>query len=247
MSRTSNTKDNVKSQSKPKKDPDGLHKGHRNRMKKRFIEAGFTGFTEHQIVELMLFYAYPMVDTNEKAHKLINKFGNIAGILDASYDDLTQDDLLTENAATMFKVILSIIPIYYNSKNSESMYDNLDKLKSLFEPYFIGLDHEEFRVACFDAKLRLNACILVNKGGPTGSYVDMRGLTEAVLKAKATSIAVAHNHPKASPLPSPDDIQVTQLINTVMSSIGIRFLDHIIVGENKTISMRERAFINFFD
>lgn len=243
----SNNNNNNNNKPRPKKDPGGLHSGHRERLKKRFLETGFTGFNEHQIVELLLFYAYPRVDTNDKAHELINKFGSIAGILDASYEELTNNNLLTESAATLIKLILCTIPLYCDSKNSETTYDNMEKLKALFEPYFIGLDHEEFRVACFDSQLRLNACATINKGGPTGSYVDMRKLTETVLGSKATSIAIAHNHPKAPPVPSPEDLQVTKLIDTTMNNIGIKLLDHIIVGENRSISMREMGHIKFLD
>lgn len=232
---------------RPKKDPHGLHAGHRDRLKKRFLETGFTGFNEHQIVELLLFYAYPRVDTNDKAHELINKFGSIPGILDASYDELTKDGLLTESAAVLFKLILCTIPIYCNTQNDSISHDNWRKLINLFEPRFIGLDHEEFHLACFDAQLRLIICTVISKGGMTSSSVDIRKLVEVALASKATTIAVAHNHPKGPASPSPDDIQLTQLIDTTMYNIGIRLIDHIIVGESNSISMKDRGKMKFLN
>ena len=75
----------------------------------------------------------------------------------------------------------------------------------------------------------------------------MRRLAEAAIKSKTVCIAIAHNHPKAAPVPSPDDIQTTKYIKTTMENIGIKLLDHVIVGENRSLSMRESAYIGVFD
>lgn len=226
---------------------ENIHEGHRAKVKARFLETGFTGFSEHQIVELMLFYVYAQADTNEIAHRLINHYGSLAAIFDATYEDLMENGKLPARAAFLFKMVPALITVYHDSKNRLKTYDNIEKLKRLFEPYFIGLDHEEFRVACFDTSLRLNACLLISKGGFTSSDVDMRRIVEAAINSKASNIAIAHNHPGAQPLPSPDDLRITKLIKSTMSSIGINLLDHIIIGENRTLSMRESAFIKIFD
>ncbi len=227
--------------------PEKLHEGHREKMKARFLETGYAGFSEHQIIEMVLYYAYARADTNEIAHRLLNHYGSLAGIFDASYNDLIKNGKLPPNAAFLFKMIPALIPIYHDSKSHHKVYSNMESLKRLFEPYFTGLDHEEFRIACFDPALRLNSCILVNNGDPVNSPVNMRKLTEIALNSDAVCIAVAHNHPKGSPMPSNEDIRATKLISETMSNIDIRLLDHIIVGENDTISMREKAFIKIFD
>lgn len=231
----------------PKKDPEKLHEGHRDKMRDRFLETGFSGFSEHQIVEMILFYSYARCDTNEIAHRLINHYGSLADLIDASYEDLVENGRLPKSAAVLLKMIPAIIPVYHDSKSHREIYDNVEKMKALFTPYFMAVDHEEFRAACFDANLRLNACLLINKGGLTSSEVDMRKLAEAAIKSKAACIAIAHNHPKAAPVPSPDDVQTTKHIKTTMENIGIKLLDHVIVGENRSLSMRETAYISIFD
>ncbi len=241
------TADNKENKTLPKKDPEKLHEGHRAKMKARLLETGYAGFSDHQIVEMMLFYVYARADTNEIAHRLINHYGSLAGLFDASYDDLIENGHLPPNAAFLFKMIPGLISVYHDSKCHREVFDNVEKLKKLFEPYFASLDHEELRVACFDAQLRLNSCLVVNSGTLNRSNVDMRKLAEIAINSKATSIAVSHNHPKASPMPSPDDILATKLIGETMNNLGIKLLDHVIVGENRTISMRETAFIKFFD
>ena len=234
-----------KASTRPKKDPDGLHSGHRERLKKRFLETGFAGFNQHQIIELLLFYAYPRVDTNDKAHELINRFGNIPGILNASYEELTKDGLLTESAATLIKLILGIIPIYCSTENTGMSYDDSEKLKILFEPRFIGVSNEELHLACFDQQLRLTDYHVISRGGLTDSKVDVRKLVEATIASSSANIAIAHNHPNAYPEPSSEDIHFTRNLLMVLDIMKINLLDHIVVGEKSSLSIRHTKYSPF--
>lgn len=245
MAKTSNTNKEPssgktgKASSRQKKDPQGLHSGHRERLKKRFLETGFSGFNEHQIMELLLFYAYPRVDTNNKAHELINKFGSIPGIFNASYDELTKNGLLTESAAVLIKIILGIIPIYSSTQSKGMEYNDSAKLKTLFEPHFIGLDHEELHLACLDSQLRLIDYQVISRGGLTSSNIDVRRLVEVALAAKSSNVAIAHNHPNAPSKPSSEDIHFTRNLNMVLRFMNINMTDHIIVGEKGSFSVRD--------
>ena len=225
-----------------------VHDGHRERMRKRFNETGsFDGFSEHEIIEMLLFYTHPRRNTNEIAHELINRFGSIAGIIEAEYDDLIQVKYITDGAATLFKMIPKFLPIYYNSKNNGMIYDNSQKLITLFEPYFVGLAHEEFRAAYFDNKLALIKNIALDSGDPSGSPVNIRKLVEIALRENASTVAIAHNHPKTSSKPSTADINTTREIIDVLRPMKIDFLDHVIIGEDSTISFRDKAYIKFLD
>ena len=224
-----------------------LHEGHRARMRERFRKSGFSDFNEHQIIELLLFYTCPRIDTNELAHVLVNKFGTIAGIMDASYEDLTAVQGGSENTATLFKIISSFLPIYFNSRSDGTVYDNTDKLKTLFRPQFVGLTHEQFRLACLDSNLRAVSNVLISEGSPNSSPFEMRKIVEETFKAKSVNVVIAHNHPKGLPAPSEEDIASTRYISTALRALGVTLLDHIIVGERSAASMREMSYINVFD
>lgn len=224
-----------------------VHEGHRERMRKRFRETeSFDGFSEHEVIEMLLFYVCPRRNTNEIAHELIEKFGSVAGIIEADYEELMKVNYITENAATLFKIIPKFMPIYYNSKNADTIYDNSKKLMALFEPYFVGLANEEFRAAYFDNKLSLIKVSSLGQGDPSGSPVNIRELVDTALRENAATVAIAHNHPKTDPKPSNADINTTQQIIDVLEPLRIDFLDHIIVGESQSISLRDGAYINFF-
>lgn len=225
-----------------------VHDGHRERMRKRFLETeSFDGFSEHEIIEMLLFYTHPRRNTNEIAHELINRFGSIAGVIEAGCDDLKQVKYITEGAATLFKMIPKFLPIYYNSKNNGMIYNTSQKLIALFEPYFVGLAHEEFRAAYFDNKLALIKNVALDSGDTSGSSVNIRKLVEIALRENAATVAIAHNHPKTSAKPSAADINTTKDIIEVLKLMKIDFLDHIIVGEDSTISFRDRSYIKFLE
>ena len=225
-----------------------VHDGHRERMRLRFRETGsFDGFSEHEIIEMLLFYTHPRRNTNEIAHELINRFGSIAGIIEAEYHDLIKVKYITDGAATLFKMLPKFLPVYYNSKNNGMIYDNSQKLIALFEPYFVGLAHEEFRAAYFDNKLALIRNVALDSGDTSGTAVNIRKLVEIALRENAATVAIAHNHPKTASKPSSGDFNTTQQIIDVLKPMKIDFLDHIIVGEDKTISLRDAAYIKFLN
>lgn len=224
-----------------------IHDGHRERVRKRFRETGLNGFQPHQIIELLLFYTCPRKDTNELAHILINKFGSVAGIIDASYEDLESVSGISENTASLFKIIASFLPIYYNSRSDGLVYDNTEKLKELFRPYFIGLNHEEFRLACLDNNLRVMSNVSISAGGPSSAPIEIRSIARELLRNNSSHAVIAHNHPNGVPFPSNNDVAATRLIKDFLKTLGVDLLDHIIVGEKSAISMKDMAYINIFD
>lgn len=223
-----------------------VHEGHRARMRKRFRETGFDGFTEHEILEMILFYTCPRKDTNELAHTLINKFGNFAGVIEAEYDDLLSIKNITENTATLFKMIPKFLPVYYNSRSEGVIFDSIDKMMRMFEPYFVGLTHEEFRIACFDNNLRLLSNVLISSGTPNSSDVTMRTIVKEVLRTNASSAVICHNHPRCDTIASAADREATKNISHILSQLNVQLTDHIIVTEGHTLSLRQLGYMTLF-
>ncbi len=223
-----------------------VHEGHRARMRKRFRETGFEGFNDHEIIEMLLFYTCPRKDTNSLAHTLIDRFGSIAGIMDADYDELVRINNITENTATLFKIIPKFLPFYYNSRLKEQIYSDCDALKEMFSAYFVGLTHEEFRLACFDNNFRMISNILISSGTSSSASVNIRKIIEETLRTKAAFIAIAHNHPHGDSLASSEDIEATRRINEAMGLIEVELIDHIIVAENCAVSMRQMGYKTIF-
>ena len=83
----------------------GLHDGHRQRSKRRYLALGAEGMEDHQLLELLLFYAIPRQDTNETAHRLIQRFGSLQGVLHAAPEELTSVEGVGENAAVLVRLV----------------------------------------------------------------------------------------------------------------------------------------------
>ena len=90
----------------------GIHSGHRSRLRQRFLKQGIEGFEPHNILEILLFYGIPYRDTNDIAHKLIDKFGSLEGVFDADIKELTKIDGIGENSATLIKLVPQISKYY---------------------------------------------------------------------------------------------------------------------------------------
>ena len=224
-----------------------IHSGHRSRIRDKFLENGISSFNDHQIIEFLLFYSCPRRDTNELAHTIINKFGSVAGVFDASVNDLTSIDGVSENAAALFKLIPQCMQIYYASHTQNICIDSTEKMKDAFLSCFIGKVYEEFRVLCFDNDLRIVSSQLICTGSPSGVEINIRKIVEAVVSSGSSIISLGHNHPTGKAMPSTDDINATRRIIDVMNALGIKVLDHIIVTPRETVSMRELGSIGFFE
>ena len=114
------------------------HKGHRERLRKRFIENGLDGFEEHQALELFLFYAIPRKDTNPLAHRLLERYRSISGVCDAPIDELQRDFGISENAAALLKLLPEMSRLYNESRLAKDSIIDLDTLGEIVKKKFIG-------------------------------------------------------------------------------------------------------------
>ena len=142
-----------------------MHSNHRNRFRKKFLKYGIDSFDSHEIIEFLLFWSISRKDTNIIAHDLINKFGSISAIFDASYRSLLEVNGIGENSAILLKFIPQLARIYQESKfligkkvpTLEECYDKL-VLK------FIGRTEEVVAIMLLDSKGKIVFDGIVNKG-----------------------------------------------------------------------------------
>ena len=82
-----------------------MHDNHRQRMMERCQKTGFASFADHEILEMLLYYSKPRCDTNETAHLLLERFGRIDGVFEASVEELTQIDGIGLHSAILLQLI----------------------------------------------------------------------------------------------------------------------------------------------
>jgi DNA repair protein RadC len=116
-----------------------------------------------------------------------------------------------------------------------------DELHDLLCPYFDGADREYFYGVYLSTKNHVVAIELVSVGSLSASLVHPREVYKPALLHSAAAIAVAHNHPSGDPEPSAEDIEFTKRLNHAGNLLGIKLLDHIILGTDDYVSLKERG------
>lgn len=218
-----------------------VHEGHRERVKREFLANGFNEKTPpHKIIEMLLFFSIPRKDTNEIAHDLIKRFGSVAGVLEAPVNELTKVNGISLHSASLIKLMIPIIRCYITEKNEKKMsYSNLDEVCEYLLRQYIGYNKEVFSVVSFSGSGRMLGFDVLSKGNVSEVNISVREIVETVLKQNAVCAIIAHNHPDGVAVPSDEDIAVTRNIQSALSHINIRLLDHIIISGSDYVSMAQ--------
>ena len=218
----------------------GVHDGHRERMKSRFREAGANAFDDHNLLELLLFYAVPRRDTNDLAHALIARFGSYSAVLEASIEELMTVDGIGENAAVLIKLVPEMNKRYMQRNNSDSSVINSSKAAGKYFVSRFAYETVEVAYAMYlDAKSHVIACREISRGVVNGTNISIRAIAEQALSCKASSVIIAHNHPDGVPMPSAEDELTTQKIKVALGTVGIKLTDHIVVGGEQYVSFAD--------
>lgn len=221
---------------------DNVHKGHRKRMKSKFLLHGIEVFEEHEVLEMLLYYAVPRCDTNPIAHKLLERFGSISAIFDATVDMLT-DAGLSENTAVLIKMIPALSRIYMEDKhNNPGKIVDFDNLVEFFANKYIGRNEEVVMLLLADSKGKELFCGVISKGSINASDIPVRRVVDLALRYNAKTAVIAHNHPTGVAVPSTNDIKSTINIYNALAHVNVLLADHIIIADNDGISMTYSEF-----
>ena len=214
-----------------------IHDGHRQRLKDRFLREGLDGFTDIQVLELLLFYVVPRKDTNPIAHDLLDRFGSLARVLDAPVIRLTEVNGISENGATFLKLVREIERRYALSQGEEIILNTIEDCCEYLTRFFKSKRNETVFLLSLDAKLKLLSCREVGEGSVNYASVPIRRCVEMALEDGATSVILAHNHPSGLAVPSGDDIVTTRRLAMALSVVEIQLVDHIVVADDDYVSM----------
>ena len=215
-----------------------IHTGHRQRLKDRFRREGLDNFDELYVLELLLYYCIPQKDTNPIAHRLLDHFGSLTGVLEASPAELEKVEGIGANAAT-FLTLITEVGRYYQVKRQKQgqILGTIDQCGRYLEPFFFGREVETVFLLCLDAKSKVLCCKKVGEGSVNSANVPIRRIVEIALGVNATSVVLAHNHPGGLALPSAEDIETTHRVAAALEAVEIVLADHIIVANEDYVSL----------
>lgn len=223
----------------------GVHDGHRDRLRQSYLEHGLQSMNDINALELLLFYAIPRRDTNETAHRLLDRFGSLDGVFSAPLDELKEVEGIGENAAALLTLIPEIVKKSRVSKAREiRQIRSSDDAGAYLLPYFLNEREEVVYLLCLDAKRCVICCSEMGRGVVNSVNTGIRRIVEGALKARACSVILAHNHPDGIALPSREDELFTRALFNALETVSIRLEDHIIVAEDDYTSMADTGLLH---
>ena len=226
-------------------------KGHRERVRKKFLENGFNGLEDYEVLELLLFYVIPRKDTKAIAKELIKRFKTLANVLKADTLELKTVNGLGDVAITFLKMMGALPEKIYKDelKNQKLIKDDKNKItdKEVLLSFLrnkIGYeDVEKFYVIYLSSSNEVIAFEESSSGTLDRSSIYPREIYKRVIMENAKSIIIAHNHPSGNTCPSKCDIDITNEIAKGLKNFGALLLEHIIITRDSYFSFLEEGLI----
>ena len=217
----------------------GLHDGHRKRLKAQFLAHG-EDFHDHQLLELLLCYAIPQGDVNDLAHELVERFGSLAGVLDASVEELKKVKGVGDHTAVFLRMLPAVLGRYQGARTRLSAIINSpEEAYAWLEPYFFGARNEMVYVLCLDGKRQVLGVRKVAEGSIELAEVNTRRIAEEAIGLRAAQIYVAHNHVSNLAIPSQADWLTTDTLRGALRPIGIELIDHLVFVDGDMVSLKD--------
>ena len=222
---------------------ENIHEGHRKRMKERFMKSGLDDFAPHNVLEFLMFYSIPRGDTNPIAHRLIDAFGSLSGVFDATPEELMKVSGVGESTAILISMIPQMARKYLEDKaDAVNVVGGCGDIGAYLLPKFVGRTNEALMMVSIDNKNKVISCSVVAEGTVDSAKVSRRKVMEEAMKVKATRVILAHNHPRGVAVPSAEDVAMTREIGRLFAQVGIELVDHIIIADDDYVSMAASGF-----
>ena len=225
------------------------HAGHRKRLREAYLRGGFESLSDVNRLELLLFYAFRQGDTNPLAHRLLDHFGSLSGVMDADIEQLMAVDGIGESSAVLIRLIGQFAAEAEKERvrnRTKGILRTTSQCAEYLMPYFFGLNRETVYVLCMDGKCKALACRQLGEGSVNAADVSIRRIVEIALHHNASSVILAHNHPCGICDPSDEDSATTLRVWQALDAVGIQFADHIIISGTEYHSMAESGFFESF-
>lgn len=217
-----------------------IHAGHRGRVKTEFLVRGLEGWPDHRVLELLLFYAIPQGDVNGLAHTLIQQFGSLAGVLDASADELKKVPGVGEHTVTLLKLMPALAGRYLEGRSGlGQIIHHPEEAADILSPYFFGARNEMVYILCLDGKGKVLGVRKVSEGSIHASDINIRRIVEEAMGLRAAGLYLAHNHVSNLAFPSAADWNTTDVLRATLGAVGLELIDHLVFVDGDAVSLNQ--------
>ena len=213
--------------------------GHRKRLKERLLASKEGAMADYELLEVLLFFVKPRSDVKPLAKELLNRFGNLSGILNAKADDLVEVSGVGESMISIFRCVQEILErILQDGVKGLPVINNWKALIEYLRCSIGNSSTERVRILYLNKKHMLLSDELQDVGTVNQAPLYVREIMKRALAVGATSLILSHNHTSGDPTPSKADINITRQIMEACCSVDINLMDHVITTHNNYLVLR---------
>jgi DNA repair protein RadC len=228
--------------------PADMHRGHRKRLRDKFLRSGLAGFHDYEIVELLLSLGTPRRDCKAAAKEAIKKFGTLRGVLEAKPEELQQINGIGAHSAFGVKLVQEVAREFLKARILDKpFYRSSQEVFDYLYHAMRGLKKEVFKVIYLNAQNQIIDTVDLSEGTVNSSTVSPREVIERAIKSNGTALIFVHNHPSGNPEPSTNDQGLTRELVYAGKLLRLRVLDHIVIGDNRYYSFAAEGLIEQYE
>ena len=210
--------------------------GHRARVENKFLTYGAEVFADYEFLELMLMCALPRVDVKPMAKQLLATFGSLNGVVTAPPEELMKIKGIKNHTVLFLKVVLAACRKLTGEKIKEGpLLKDWTNLMAYCQMIYTNETVEKMHILFLDKGLRLIHSEMHQKGTVDHIPVFPREILKRALDLNASSVVMMHNHPSGDANPSKADIEATKEVRHLLETVGIEFVDHLIIGKGQNV------------
>jgi DNA repair protein RadC len=218
--------------------------GHRKRLRERFLKGGLSGFADYEIVELLLSLGTPRKDVKAQAKEAIKRFKTLRGVLSASPDELQQIPGIGSHSVFGILLVQAVSREFLKEKILDKhVYQSAQEIFEYLYHSMRDLKKEVFKVIYLTSRNQIIDTVDLFEGTVGQTAVSPRQVVESALEKHAASLIFVHNHPSGDCTPSKNDNELTRDLVYASSVLGIKVLDHIVIGNDKYYSYAGEGLI----
>jgi DNA repair protein RadC len=230
------------------KSSEDIHRGHRKRLRDKFLKSGLGAFHDYEIIEMLLSLGTPRKDCKVPAKEAIKKFGTLRSVLEAPAEELQQIAGIGASSAFGIKLVQEVAREFLKARILEKPFYRSSK--EVFDYLYHAmrdLKKETFKVLYLSSQNQIIDTVDLAEGTVGGSSVSPREVIEGAIKSHGTALVFVHNHPSGNPEPSANDKSLTRELVYAGKIMRLRVLDHIIIGDNRYFSFATEGLIEDYE
>ena len=212
------------------------------RPRERLRRIGADRLSNAELLAILLRVGLRGASAVQLGQRLVEKFGGLAGIHRAPFDELMSEKGVGEAKAAQIKAAIELgRRLNEITPDQQVTINSPEDAAQLVRYEMQALEQEQLRVLLLDTRNHLLDNVEIYRGSVNTAQVRPADVFKPAVRKNATAIIVVHNHPSGDPTPSPDDVAVTRELVQAGQQLDVKVLDHIVIGHGRHVSMKERG------